>query len=154
MDLQPLDIREGVSVDHAYLQTPLPSPPHMDVLVVRFTGVSGFGCANNGDANYMAAMIHAGIVAWDPCAILLDLREMAYQWGDMMVNPLCAGFRHYADGSDLPLAVVVSDLNRQGLTSLVTDEMHDVHPASILFETLEAAIEHLDKAHNELGPRL
>ncbi|TWU50720.1 hypothetical protein Poly51_40130 [Rubripirellula tenax] len=154
MELKPLDIREDVSIQHAYFQTPLPTPPHLDVLVVRFNGVSGFGCANNDDANYMAAMIHAGIVAWDPSAILLDLREMAYEWGDMMANPLCAGFRHYADGSDLPLAVVVSDLNREGLTSLVTDGMHSVDPASVLFETTEAAIVQLDKANNALDSRL
>ena len=144
MELNPLNIREDVSVDHAYFQTQLPSPPNLDILVVRFTGQSGFGCANNSDAIYMEAMIRAGITAFDPVGVLLDLRNMAYEWGDMMVNPLCAGHQHYVD-SDLPLAVVVSDLNREGLTSLVTDEMQS-DPSKLLFETMETAIHFLDGA--------
>ena len=148
MELTPLDIREDVSVDHAYFQTSLPSTPHMDVLVVRFSGVSGFGCANNDDATYMDAMIRAGIVSWDPSAVLLDLREMAYEWGDMMVNPLCAGHGYFVDGS-LPIAVVVSGLNRDGLTSLVADEMQS-EPATLLFETMDAALAHLDSAYKNL----
>ena len=57
MELKPLDIREDVSLDHAYFQTSLPSPPHLEILVVRFTGTSAFGCANNSDAVYMDAML-------------------------------------------------------------------------------------------------
>ena len=144
MELKQLDIRNDVSITHAYFETKLPSPPHHDVLVVQFTGQSGFGCANNSNARYMAAMIHAGLTSFSPIGVLLDLREMAYEWGDMMAQPLCGGHAHYANGRNLPLAVVISDVNRGGLTSLVTDEL-GLDPSSLLFESMEAALRHLDR---------
>lgn len=152
MELKPLDIRDDVSVTHAYFQTSLPSPPNLEILVVRFTGESGFGCANNSDAIYMEAMVRAGITAFDSVGVILDLREMAYEWGDMMVNPFGAGHQHYVDG-DLPIVAVVSDRNRVGLTSLVTDEMQ-ADATNLLFETMETALKHLDDAYRNRKPLL
>ena len=102
------------------------------ILVVAFKGVCGIGSANNSDATFMAAMIKAGIEAWSPDALVLDLRELDYRWGDMMSKVLGAGeysmFKQVINGDgeanqDLPTAVVISDLNREGLTSLVEMEM-------------------------------
>ncbi len=142
MDLRPLDIRSNVSIDHTYFETALPSPPHLDVLVVRFSGTSGFGCANNSDAIYMDAMIRAGIAAFDSVGVILDLREMAYEWGDTMLCPFAAGSGHYVD-SDLPIVAVVSDVNRKGLTSLMTEEAL-IDPTTVLFDTMDAALTRLN----------
>ncbi len=147
MHLKPLDIRRDVSIDHAYFEASLPSAPHLEVLVVRFSGTSGFGCANNSDAIYMDAMIRAGIAAFDPVGVILDLREMAYEWGDMMLCPFSAGSRYYVD-SDLPIVAVVSDINRKGLTSLMIDEA-DIDPSTVLFDAMDAALAHLDLIFNE-----
>lgn len=142
MNLKPLDIRRDVSIDHAYFGTSLPTPPHLEILVVRFSGNSGFGCANNSDAIYMDAMIRAGIAAFSCVGVILDLREMAYEWGDMMLCPFGAGSRYYVD-SDLPIVAVVSDRNRKGLTSLMVDEAH-TDPTKVLFDTMEAALHQLN----------
>ena len=147
MNLKPLDIRRDVSIDHAYFETSLPSPPHLDVLVVRFSGTSGFGCANNSDAIYMDAMIRAGIAAFDSVGVILDLREMAYEWGDMMLCPFAAGSSYYVD-SDLPIVAVVSDVNRKGLTSLMIDEAN-IDPTSVLFDTMDDALARLNLLRNE-----
>ena len=143
MHLRPLDIRSGVSIEFSYSESLLPSPPHMQVLVVRFTGSCQIGSACTPNAVYMDAMIRAGIAVWSPAAVVLDLRELVYEWGDMMVRPLAAGSDYYVDG-DLPLAAIVSDLNREGLTSLVAKEMQ-ADPATLLFASLEDAIQHLDQ---------
>lgn len=142
MELKPLDIRDDVSIDHAYFQASLASPPNLEVLVVRFTGTSGFGCANNSDAIYMDAMVRAGIAAFDSVGVILDLREMAYEWGDMMLCPFAAGSGHFVD-SDLAIVAVVSDINREGLTSLISDEANE-DPATFLFETIGDALAYLD----------
>ena len=152
MELKPLDIRHDVSVDHAFFQAALPSPPHLEILVVRFSGTSGFGCANNSDAIYMDAMVRAGIAAFDSVGVILDLREMGYEWGDMMLCPFSAGHGHYVD-SDLPIVAVVSDLNRTGLTSLMIDEA-DTDPATVLFDTIDDALAYLDQRHTKLGPQV
>lgn len=146
MKLKPLDIRSDVSIDHAYFETSLPTPPHLEVLVVRFAGTSGFGCANNSDAIYMDAMIRAGIAAFDSVGVILDLREMVYEWGDMMLCPFGAGSRYYVD-SDLPIVAVVSDVNRKGLTSLMADEAN-VDPTTVLFDTMDAALDRLNVLYN------
>src|SRR4051794_37506179 len=52
------------------------------ILVVTFEGKSGFGCRNNEDAAFMAAVISAGIEAWSPTALILDLKRLEYAWGD------------------------------------------------------------------------
>jgi hypothetical protein len=147
MELKPLDIRSDVAIDHAYFETSLPSPPHLEVLVVKFSGTSGFGCANNSDAIYMEAMIRAGIAAFDSVGVILDLREMAYEWGDMMLCPFAAGSRYYVD-SDLPIVAVVSDINREGLTSLMIDEAN-TEPTMVLFDTMDAALARLAFLYNE-----
>lgn len=151
MNLKPLDIRHDVSIDHAYFETSLPSPPHLDVLVVQFSGTSGFGCANNSDAIYMDAMIRAGITAFDSVGVILDLREMAYEWGDMMLCPFAAGSRYYVD-SDLPIVAVISEKNRKGLTSLMTDEA-GVDPTTVLFVTMDEALARLDDLYREVNSK-
>ena len=50
--------------------------------------------------------------------------------------------------ADLPLAVITSDLNVTGLSSLVTDEL-GIDPASILFESIETAIAFLDEVYRQ-----
>lgn len=142
MKLQALNIRENVSVTHAYFQAGLPSSPDLDVLVVRFVGTSGFGCANNSDAIYMEAMVRAGITAFDPSGVVLDLREMAYEWGDMMVRPFGNGYTNHI-GEDLSVVAVISEINREGLRSLVTEEMQS-DPSELLFDSMESALCHLD----------
>ena len=142
MNLKPLDIRHDVSIDHAYYETSLPSHPYLHILVVQFSGTSGFRCANNSDAIYMDAMVRAGIAAFDCVGVILDLRKMAYEWGDMMVCPFAAGSRYYVD-SDLPIVAVVSERNRKGLTSLMIDEA-DTDPSTVLFETMDTALDRLN----------
>lgn len=151
MNLKPLDIRRDVSIDHAYFETSLPSSPHLEVLVVRFSGTSGFGCANNSDAIYMDAMIRAGIAAFNSVGVILDLREMGYEWGDTMLCPFAAGSRYYVD-SDLPIVAVVSEINRKGLTSLMIDEA-DIDPTTVLFDTMDAALARVDLLYNEANGR-
>lgn len=147
MELEPLDPREGVSVEHRFFSAPLPSLPRSRALVVKFSGCSGVGCANNVDAIYMEAVIASGLIHFSHQALVLDLQEMSYEWGDQMVRPLGAGQGHYVD-ADLPTAVVVSDLNREGLTSLVRDEML-ADPSEWLFDTLEEALARVAEIRRE-----
>jgi hypothetical protein len=136
MILKPLDIRSDVSIQHAYFEATLPSAPNVEVLVVSFWGKTGSGCANNVDATYMEAMIRAGLTSFACSGVMLDLREMAYEWGDLMQRPFDA--HEY-----LPIVAVVSDLNREGLTSLMRDEA-EIDPATVLFESMEDALARLD----------
>jgi hypothetical protein len=101
-------------------------------LIIAFSGR-----ADNEDEycdafDVMPAVIHAAVSHWSPRVVVLDLRELEYQWGDWMTQTLIAA-------EPLPTAVVISDRNRTGLTSLVSHEMF-YHPPDWLYETLEDAL--------------
>ena len=66
--------------------------------------------------------------------VILDLTELSYEWGDNMSHILNIEF----DGKSIPLAAVISDVNREGLTSLVRDELFS-HPANLLAENINEA---------------
>lgn len=63
-----------------------------------------------------------------------------------MVMPFCVHPDHKIDGKNIPfpVAALVSDRNRKGLTSLVRDEM-DAQPELLLFESFEAAVQEIEK---------
>lgn len=86
-------------------------------------------------------MIAGYMVATVPDGIVLDLTELRYEWGDEMAGVLfyCSNHSIEQDQS-IPVAVVTSDLNREGLTSLVRDEMSQ--PINEwLFSDVESAVE-------------
>jgi hypothetical protein len=140
-----------------FATVPLPGSPHDHVLIVRFAGEYGVGSAGNGDAAFMSAMVAAGLDAWPPAGVVLDLRELSYEWGDMMSQVLGRTLFEKAAPPEMiaqpgprvsasamasrpiPTRVVVSDHCREALTSLVRDEMQD-EPERWLFDTLENAV--------------
>ena len=111
-------------------------------LVVAFDGAAGNSHEHIGTFAFMNAMIAAGLAAWRPAAVILDLQRLQYWWGDEMHDTLTSPRDEF--GRALPTAVVVSDLNREALTSLVADEMGG-DPRSLLFESLEAALAAADQ---------
>lgn len=143
-----------VTVPHIRHQvTYLQLPSGGVAMIARFSGVCGYGC---GSANSVGQMEHAIYPAYQkrrPDALILDLCEFAYEWGDNLTEPF--GFHSDDDKRDgavgcpvedlqhlcvFPVVYVISDINRAGLTSLITAEL-DAEPADLLFETLETAAE-------------
>ncbi len=112
--------------------------PSSIVLVVAFAGEYGYGAKGDEDAKFMRAVIKAGLEAWHPSALILDLQAMSYQWGDMIGSALEIATGRYID-KRFPTAVLISDRNREGMTSFVVKEMAD-DPAKWLFESLEDAL--------------
>lgn len=91
----------------------------------------------------MGAMVKAGLEAFDSLALVLDFECLGYEWGDMMGNVIAAGAGRYLN-AEFPTAVIVSDKNRKGLTSLVEKEMGR-NSAEWLFESLDQAIDAVDR---------
>jgi len=116
------------------------------VLMVRFEGATGSGCSNNGDATFMTAIVAAGLKAWEPSGLILDLRELSYSWGDLMVMPFCVhpDLTIREQLVPFPTVAVISDLNRVGMTSLVKDEML-ADPDSILFDSVDDAAAEIER---------
>jgi hypothetical protein len=112
------------------------------ILIVAFDGVYGVGSAGNGDAGFMDAIVDMGKNAFDPAGIVLDFRQLRYEWGDLMAFPIGA-----ADIHGIAPAIVVSDLCREAMTSFVQMEM-SANPSDWLFEDLRSAIQKVEAHYN------
>jgi hypothetical protein len=109
-----------------------------DVLVVSFYGEYGDGCDGGEDATFMVAITAGAIAALPRFALILDLREMAYVWGDKLTEVLYSGESRF-EAAELPTAVVVSDRCRAGMTSLVRAEMSE-DASQWLYDSLQAPL--------------
>lgn len=105
-------------------------------LIVKFIGSYGYGCNGNGDGDFMAAIVSAGIVAYSPLMVVLDFSELSYEWGDNIGRSLDKALIAYVHP-----VIVASNLNRVGLTSYLIAEMGEDNPEEWLFSSLEDAIE-------------
>lgn len=136
--LAPLSLRDLSTASCAFAKCPLPSQDYALCLVVAFEGEAGNSHEHAGTFLYMLGMIAAGIAVWSPSALVLDLRKLKYAWGDTMAQVL--------GSSVLPTTVVTSALNREGLTSLVEQEMF-AKAGDWLFESLADAVAGCDRKY-------
>jgi len=150
MDLIKLDLNDLSSVKCEFYKTDMPFNQRSEVLVVKFIGECGFGSQSNDDAVYMSAMIAAGFMAWHPFGLILDLSELKYEWGDMMDRVISPPYHLIGSCEDdiYPFALIISDINRKGLTSLIKEEMME-EPKDFLFETLDEALIRVDEMAKE-----
>lgn len=72
-----------------------------------------------------------------PDALILDFCDLKYSWGDEMARTLQAPMEWF--GGEFPVAIITSELNREGLTSLVRDEMLR-EPSDWLSDSEETAL--------------
>src|SRR5687768_5273505 len=56
------------------------------VIVAKFQGVYRHGSEGNGDGLFMAATIAAYVAIWNPLGLILDLRELQYEWGNTILK--------------------------------------------------------------------
>ena len=109
--------------------TPDEDPPEegWGLLVVTFCGTADNVREHAGGFDFMAAMIGAGRTLWDPGALVLDLSGLEYRWGDGMAHPIGVArgktLANEWQEEEIPLAIVVSDKCREGLASLLDDEL-------------------------------
>jgi hypothetical protein len=110
-------------------------------LVLAFSGTYQVGSEGNGDAAYMIGVRRAAMATWDTDALVYDLRELKYEWG----NAIWSLFRGSFGDVDLrgtPSALVVSDLCREGFSSC----SGSVPP---MFDDLDSALQHVEKEAEE-----
>jgi hypothetical protein len=84
----------------------------------------------------MRGAIQMGVEVWDPFSVLIDLRDLRYEWGDNMDSVFSAsGLKK--------TAILVSDKNRRALSTLSfglrTEE--DIVDNDLFFDDLEQALE-------------
>lgn len=117
----------------------LPSFPTESCLVAGFGGtINGTG-AHESKYSFIHEMIGTGFAACNPATLILDFRNLKYDSGDYMCRVL---------DQRLIAKVIVSDLNRTGLSNLVGSKLF-LDPKKELFESLEDALEACDSAYRQ-----
>jgi len=112
----------------------------IEVMVVAFRGKYRSGSFGNGDGRLMAAITHAAIAGWLPSGLLIDLREVEYEFGNTLIDCIDAG-RDQSCGWYVPTRIIVADKSKRGVESLLTYLKRD--PKEWVFSTMEEALHHL-----------
>jgi hypothetical protein len=131
-----------------------------NTLIAKFDGDYGIGCKGNLDAKFMQGAICRAVLSWEIDSIVLDMSNLSYEWGDMMVNVLLAADVHeenrdsklvseiFGDAAvsrSCPTKIVVSVKCKHALTSLLKNEMHE-RPEDWLFDDVATALQAAKRA--------
>ena len=107
-----------------------------EILVIKYSGKYAFGSAGNTDAIYMNAMGKAAMEAWDPGAVIIDLQDLHYEWGDMLEYAF-----NISTDDTLPLAVIVGLGCEEAVRTLLLgiDSKESIDKIEWIFKDLDAA---------------
>ncbi|MCL4267464.1 MAG: hypothetical protein KJ069_30095 [Anaerolineae bacterium] len=110
------------------------------VLIASFSGKYRHGSAGNPDASYMWGLLKTAIELWNPKAVIIDLHDLEYSWGDRMEEVFSAPEDEY-------LAIVVGPKNRKALSTLILglDTKKDVTENKLFYDSLDDALNYLEQ---------
>jgi hypothetical protein len=113
------------------------------VLVAKFAGHYRPGHRGAPDAGFIQGMTQAGLIVWQPAALVLDLRELSYTWGDDMEEVLGA-----RGEIRVPFAIVGSELCLGAIGTLIQQfhapgSIKSATDAESIFDNLEEALEYV-----------
>lgn len=121
---------------------------HLPCLMVRFSGHYGIGSAGNPDANLMCGLVDLACGLWWHRSLIIDLRELHYQWGDEIDK----AFHHRRR---LPFALLVGPHCKAALATLLDGENpHSTRRATDfhwVFDQLDDALAHLGGVRSSLA---
>jgi hypothetical protein len=109
--------------------------PFCYTLIVKFAGDYRDGSAGKPDLRFMVGTTKMAAAIWQPAALVLDLSELRYEWGDdliELVSPTVAGKK---------MAVVVGPKCARAIATLLwgTETQREATEADFIFANVEAA---------------
>ena len=117
--------------------------PQTRILRAAFAGRFRPGAAGTDDGGVMLAHLRAGLTAWQPQALLIDLTRLDYDYGEGLIDPLIINRSGLWLERSLPVIALHSVLCRSGLEALVDE--HGFETGELLAATEGKAIAKLMK---------
>jgi len=110
----------------------------IDILVISFHGNYRYGSAGKPDAGLIKGLIKTGGSVFDPFSIIIDFRELEYNWGDDLDLS-------FEEAAPIKAVVVVGDKCRKAMSTLLFGENsnEDLVDNVFFFDDFEKAIETL-----------
>ena len=147
MKFRPLDISKLSEIKATFASGELPDT-YSTVLLATFQG-HAFNSHGQSSFRHIESLLAANMVAIEPDVVILDFTQLKYEWGDEMAGVLFYCSNHPIEtGLKIPVAVITSELNVDGLASLVRDEMQE-RPEDWLFADLETAVDSVQRRRTE-----
>lgn len=109
------------------------------ILVIKYSGTYRPGSLGEPDARFMLAMGVAGVRAWEPNGVILDLSDLTYRWGNNLECLLEIGSHEFSDVG-FPLALVVGPRCERAVRSLLIPPGGE--SASVMEEILFRDLQH------------
>ncbi len=124
---------------------------YKEVLMIKYSGKYEFGSTGNSDATYMSAMGKAAIEAWEPSAVIIELQELEYEWGDRLDIIFNIGSDKYAD-EPFPVAVIVGSGCEEALRTLLlgTHSKEPIDSIEWVFKDFDTAWKYINKQLKEI----
>ena len=119
------------------------------ILWVEIKGKCSHGSQGEDYGKFLYQKIGLALLTFQPLAILIDMREMEYSYGDRIINL----FQIFKDVVIYPeegfiTSFVLSDKNRFGLSSLMKIDFEEAE--SDFHLSLNSAYNHLIKRYDEI----
>ena len=111
-------------------------------LIARFRGRYRDGSAGAPDAALIRGLTHTAIEVWRPAAVVLDLSELHYEWGDEMATLFDVGLDH-----NMKCAIVVGPACSKAIATLMwgVNTTRSPSEAENIFDNVEEAWEYVRK---------
>src|SRR5262245_36579816 len=84
MKFTAVDLTRGGNISYSIQRWARDKKPFLSVIHLAFAGEYRSGHAGAPDAHYIEGIVRTVHEIWRPSALILDLRELSYEWGDEM----------------------------------------------------------------------
>ena len=137
MTLQQVRIEDETRLGHEFRLETSGRNSFCYTLIAKFMGEYRDGSAGKPDLLFMVGMTRMAVAIWHPAALVLDLSELRYDWGDDLSELISPAFAGKAS------AVVVGPKCARAIATLLwgVSTQKAATEAGFIFESVEEAWE-------------
>ena len=84
MKFDAIDLTKKGNITYSLRRWARSEKPFLSIVQVAFSGDYRSGSSGAPDAHYIEGMVRTVDAVWNPSAMVLDLRDLRYEWGDEM----------------------------------------------------------------------
>ena len=118
------------------------------ILKISLDGACGIGSQGENYGTYIYQSIGLALLIHQPIGIIIDLRDLTYEYGDRILSL----FQVFSDvrpmGDDTINAYVLSDKNKYGLSALLHLNLDELKPP--FFDDYQTTFDHVFKLYNAI----
>ena len=136
MPLESVTFQEATDIKFEFKLETMDKHPFAHTHIAKFSGTYRPGSTGRPDACFIHGMTETALRIWIPEALILDLTELSYRWGDEMDWVIGVGedrcMHRAVVGSEKCLPALGTLIHGEGSTRSATDEENifdDMEPA-------------------------